>query len=118
MHLIYATEPYCFDDLSVMQCQIFLKFYNYLGTIAFGVLGIAAIAVWVIMYMYSPFDNYYELSNYLFPLSSRVLKLLFPKQSIPGTLVFGGFLGEWLATGALVDVVRYFVRARLKKPMA
>jgi len=47
-----------------------------------------------------------ELSRYLFPLSALVLHRMYPAASIPVPLWYGGALFQWVAVGALTDLLR------------
>ena len=52
-----------------------------------------------------------ELSRYLFPLSRLILGRMYPSQSIPVPLWYGGALLQWLAFGAVIDLLRRAFRS-------
>jgi hypothetical protein len=47
-----------------------------------------------------------ELSRCLFPLSAFILERMYPAQSIPVALWYGGALLQWVILGVLVDLLR------------
>jgi hypothetical protein len=55
-----------------------------------------------------------ELSRYLFPLSALVLEHVYPAQSIPVPLWYGGALLQWVLIGALVDFLRRVFRSKVR----
>jgi hypothetical protein len=83
--------------------------HRVVGTICGLFVGVAAIALW--MFTFSPHGGV-ELSAFLFPLSRVVLAWLYPAQSVPVGMWYGGALLEWVLIGSVVDVVRLIVRHR------
>ena len=69
--------------------------------------GLAAIALW--MLTFSPHGGV-DLSAFLFPLSRVVFQWLYPTQSVPVGMWYGGALLQWVLIGALVDALRLIVR--------
>src|SRR5258706_15549899 len=79
----------------------------YLGSLCgFGV-GVIAIGIW--MLTFEPHGSV-ELSRYLFPLNAIILERMYPAQSIPVPLWYGGALLQWLVLGGLVDLLRRVLR--------
>jgi len=76
----------------------------YIGTVCgFGV-GVLAIIIW--MLTFQPHGGV-ELSHFLFPVSALILeRIYYPAYSIPVPLWYGGALLQWLAIGAVVDLLR------------
>ena len=81
----------------------------FLATLCGLFVGLCAAGLW--MLTYSPHGGV-ELSAYLFPLATWVLGRLYPAQSIPAGMWYGGALLQWLLLGAVVDLVRAIVRRR------
>jgi hypothetical protein len=75
----------------------------YAGTLSGIGIGLLAIVIW--MLTFQPHGGV-ELSWCLFPLNAIVLERLYPAQSIPASLWYGGALLQWTALGACVDVFR------------
>lgn len=73
------------------------------GTLCGFLIGILAIAVWVLTF--EPHGGP-ELSHYLFPLSAAILGYIYPNTSIPVAVWYGGALLQWIALGVLVDLLR------------
>jgi hypothetical protein len=77
------------------------------GTLCGTGVGVLAIAVW--MLTFEPHGGL-ELSRYLFPVSAFVLQRLYPAESVPVLLWYGGALLQWIALGALSDLLRVVLR--------
>ncbi|OAI45923.1 hypothetical protein AYO44_12255 [Planctomycetaceae bacterium SCGC AG-212-F19] len=79
------------------------------GTLVGAVLGVVALVAWV-----ATFDPHggREFSLYLFPLSRWTLAALYPNQSIPPLLWFGGAFVQWLLLGFIFDIVVALRHAR------
>ena len=84
-----------------------MRIRPYIGILCgFGV-GVLPVIIW--MLTFQPHGGV-ELSRYLFPLSALVLERVYPTQSIPVSLWYGGALLQWLVVGALVDLLRRVFR--------
>ncbi|HXJ61064.1 MAG TPA: hypothetical protein VNU68_30835 [Verrucomicrobiae bacterium] len=84
-----------------------MRIRPYIGILCgFGV-GVLAVIIW--MLTFQPHGGV-ELSRYLFPLSALALERVYPTQSIPVSLWYGGALLQWLVVGALVDLLRRVFR--------
>ena len=75
----------------------------YIGTICGIGVGVLAIVIWVLTF--EPHGGA-ELSPYLFPLSSLILERMYPTQSVPVPLWYGGALLQWIVLGGVVDLLR------------
>lgn len=75
----------------------------YIGTLCGIFAGVLAIVIWALTF--DP-QGGTELSRYLFPASAAILARMYPNQSIPVRLWYGGALLQWIILGALVDVIR------------
>jgi hypothetical protein len=74
-----------------------------IGTLCGAGIGVVAIVIW--MLTFQPHGNV-ALSRYRFPLSALILQRMYPAESIPVPLWYGGALVQWLALGAFVDLLR------------
>ena len=84
-----------------------MRIRRYIGTLCGAGVGVLAIVIW--MATFQPHGGV-ELSPYLFPLSPIILKRLYPAQSVPVVVWYGGALVQWLVFGALLDVLRSVFR--------
>jgi len=89
-----------------------MKIRRYFGTLCGLILGVLSLLIWILTF--EPHGGP-ELSWYLFPISRLVLDWLFPRESIPAVLWFGGALLQWIVLGAAVDLLRQFAEKRTKK---
>ena len=80
-----------------------------MGTLCGLGAGVLAIVIW--MLTFEPHGGV-ELSRYLFPLSRLILGRMYPAQSIPVPLWYGGALLQWLAFGAVIDLLRRAIRRK------
>ena len=78
-----------------------------IGTLCGIAVGVLAIAVW--MLTFEPHGGP-ELSRYLFPVSAIILDRMYPTQSIPVPLFYGGALLQWVVLGVLIDLLRRVFR--------
>ena len=78
-----------------------------IGTLCGLAVGVLAIIIWMVTFQ--P-EGGVELSLYLFPLSAIILERMYPAQSIPVPLWFGGAVLQWLLLGAFVDLQRRVFR--------
>lgn len=78
-----------------------------IGTLFGIVVGVLAIAVW--MLTFEPHGGP-ELSHYLFPVSAIILEHMYPTQSIPVPLWYGGAFLQWVVLGMLIDFLRRVFR--------
>jgi hypothetical protein len=80
----------------------------FIGTLCGIGVGVSAIGIWMVTFQ--PHGDV-ELSRYLFPLNALILeRIYYPTQSIPVPLWYGGALLQWLAIGALIDLLRRLFR--------
>ena len=84
-----------------------MRIRPYFGIVCGIGVGVLAIVIW--MLTFQPHGGV-ELSRYLFPLSAFILERMYPAQSIPVSLWYGGALLQWLLVGALVDLLRRVFR--------
>jgi hypothetical protein len=84
-----------------------MKLRPYIATSCGIGVGVLAVVVW--MLTFQPHGGV-ELSRYLFPLTVAVLERVYPAQPIPVAIWFGGAVFQWVAIGALVDLIRRVVR--------
>ena len=75
----------------------------YIGTLCGIAVGVVAVVIWILTFQ--PHGGV-ELSRYLFPLSAFILERMYPAQSIPVPLWYGGALLQWVILGAVVDLLR------------
>jgi len=75
----------------------------FIGTLCGIAIGGLAIATW--MLTFDPHGGV-EWSHYLFPISAIVLERIYPARSIPVLLWYAGALLQWVAIGAIVDLLR------------
>ncbi|MCB1210646.1 MAG: hypothetical protein KDK97_15050, partial [Verrucomicrobiales bacterium] len=87
---------------------------TYIGTLCGIGVGVLAVVIW--MATFQPHAGV-ELSGYLFPLSAFILKRLYPIQSIPVLLWYGGALVQWIVFGAVLDVLRRVFRRESRHDM-
>jgi hypothetical protein len=80
------------------------------GTLAGIVVGLVAVAVWVVTF--SPHGGV-ELSMYLFPISATLLSCIYGNASVPALLWFASAILQWVAIGVCVDLVRFWKRRRI-----
>jgi hypothetical protein len=79
-------------------------------------IGMVAIVIW--MLTFQPHGGV-ELSRYLFPLSTFILEQVYPAQSIPVPLWYGGALLQWVAVGTLFDFLhRVFRREETRQVLS
>ena len=79
----------------------------YIGTLCGIAVGVLAVVIWMVTFQ--PHGGV-ELSRYLFPLSAFILERMYPAQSIPVPLWYGGALLQWVILGAVVDLLRRVFR--------
>ena len=92
-----------------------MRIRPYIGTLCGIGVGVLAIVIW--MLTFEPHGGF-ELSRYLFPLSAPILERMYPAQSIPVPLWYGGALLQWLAVGALGDLLRRVFRGESRQDNA
>ena len=80
-----------------------MRLRAFIGTLCGTAAGLLACVIW--MLTFQPHGGI-ELSWFLFPLSAFVLERMYPMQSIPVSLWYGGALLQWIAFGAIVDLLR------------
>ena len=84
-----------------------MRIRPFIGTLLGIAVGVLAIIVWMVK-----FADGRELSHYLFPLTVLILEQMYPTQSIPVPLWYGGALFHWVTIGALIDLARKAFRMR------
>jgi len=76
---------------------------KYPVTIIFGLIGLVAIAIWVVTF--EPHGGI-NLSNILFPISSALLNLIFPNKDVPVALWYLGAFLQYIGIGLIIDIFR------------